>query len=448
MPGKPEGRPKYEVACGCGAKMTLVARAFGRPQRCESCEATLIVAWGRDTRKGVTIPVIVSQQEAVRAGVTAKETPYSAICVCGYTRPIAAAQSMTPPKCPGCGKLMAIGKYVPPVQKGMMRKGGKLKPVAPLLPLHLQAPVKTRIKPGSRFFDCVCGEHLLVRADDDKRPVQCMACDRVHLLELDAPPQAPSRPSPARETKRKSAPATRSKAAPEVPPKVRSKAAPEVPPKSPPPSSPAAPSRPLGLGEFLCKCGEIHPPRTSRTGRNFECKKCGRKGHVEADTDPQTRLPKMRPVFTFEPAPGTFPPAAPQEVPAPRPAPAPKAPAVAPPPPEAGVVAFEELAPLSLSPLEAAPAPDLETAIFETSASSPGSDAPPRVEADAQVAICECGAEILVSPRDVGHTIQCPACSDVMTVEQTPDPRTRMPVLGVRSLGSMDDPNWKIEDFR
>ncbi|HUR38393.1 MAG TPA: hypothetical protein VM222_02815 [Planctomycetota bacterium] len=444
MAGKPEGRPKYDVACGCGAKMTLVARAFGRPQRCESCEATLIVAWGRDTRTQRTIPVIVSQQEAVRAGVTAKETPYSAICVCGYTRPIAAAQSMTPPKCPGCGKLMAIGKYVPPVQKGMMRKGGKVKPAAPLLPLHLQAPVRTQIKPGSRFFDCVCGEHLLIRADNDKRPLQCMACDRVHILET----EAPSRPAPARETKRKAAPATGSKgppgALPKSAPAARPKAAPEVPPASAPP----APSRPLGLGEFLCKCGEIHPPRTSRTGRNFECKKCGRKGHVEAETDPQTRLPKMRPVFTFEPAPGAAPPPAAREVPAPRPAPAPKAPAAPPPPPEAGVVAFEELAPLSLSPLEAAPVPDLETAIFERSASSPGSDAPPAVESDAQIAICECGAEILVSPRDVGHTIQCPACSDVMTVEQNPDPRTRMPVLGVRSLGSMDDPNWKLEDFK
>jgi hypothetical protein len=113
-----------------------------------------------------------------------------------------------------------------------------------------------------------------------------------------------------------------------------------------------------------------------------------------------------------------------------------------------GVVAFEELAPLSISPLPAPPVPDLETAIFETSASSARSDAPPAVEADAQVAICECGAEILVSPRDVGHTIQCPACSDVMTVEQTPDPRTRAPVLGIRSLGSMDDAGWKIEDFQ
>jgi hypothetical protein len=35
-----------------------------------------------------------------------------------------------------------------------------------------------------------------------------------------------------------------------------------------------------------------------------------------------------------------------------------------------------------------------------------------------------------------------------MTVEQTPDPRTRAPVLGIRSLGSMDDAGWKIEDFQ
>jgi DNA-directed RNA polymerase subunit M/transcription elongation factor TFIIS len=343
---------------------------------------------------------------------------------------------------------MAIGKYVPPPQKGMLRKGGKVKPAAPLLPLHLQAPVRTQIKPGSRFFDCVCGEHLLVRADNDKRTVQCMACDRIHILEIEAP-MAPSRPPSSRETKRKGAPATRSKGPAEAPPKspppARSKAAPEIPAKSRPAAAPPPPARPLKLGEFLCKCGEIHPPRTSRTGKTFECKKCGRKGHVEAETDPETRLPKMRPVFTFEPAPGAPAPAAPREIPAARPAPAPKAPAA---PPEAGVVAFEELAPLSISPLPATPVSDLETAIFETSASSARSDAPPAVEADAQVAICECGAEILVSPRDVGHTIQCPACSDVMTVEQTPDPRTRMPVLGVRSLGSMDDAGWKIEDFQ
>ena len=447
MAEKSQGRPKYDVACGCGAKMTLVARAFGRPQRCESCEATLIVAWGRDTRTRQTIPVVVSQMEAVRVGITAKETPYSAICVCGYTRPLPAAQSLTPPKCPGCGKLMAIGKYVAPPQKGMLRKGGKVKPAAPLLPLHLQAPVRTIIKPGSRFFDCVCGEHLLVRADNDKRPLLCMACDRVHILEVETP-KAPSRPAPARDTKKKAAPATRSKGAPEAPPKsapaTRSKAAAELPAKSPP----AAPSRPLGLGEFACKCGEIHPPRTSRTGKMFECKKCGRKGHVEADTDPKTHLPNMRPVFTFEPAPGAPAPAAAGELPAARPSPAAKAPMASPAAPAEGLVSFEELAPLSISPIPAPPVPDVETAVFETSASSPGNDAPPAVEADAQIAICECGAEILVSPRDVGHTIQCPACSDVMTVEQTPDPRTRVPVLSIRSLGSMDDAGWKIEDFQ
>ena len=62
--------------------------------------------------------------------------------------------------------------------------------------------------------------------------------------------------------------------------------------------------------------------------------------------------------------------------------------------------------------------------------------------------ICECSAEILISRRDIGHTIQCPACADVMTVEQTPDPRTQAPVLGVRSLGSMDDQDWRLDDFQ
>ena len=109
-----------------------------------------------------------------------------------------------------------------------------------------------------------------------------------------------------------------------------------------------------------------------------------------------------------------------------------------------GVVSFEELPPVSVNQ----PAAFAETAIFETSAGSPDDDAPPPVASDAQIAICECGAEILVSKRDVGSTIQCPACADVMTVEMTPDPRTRQPILSVRTLGTLDDADWKLDDFQ
>ena len=35
-----------------------------------------------------------------------------------------------------------------------------------------------------------------------------------------------------------------------------------------------------------------------------------------------------------------------------------------------------------------------------------------------------------------------------MTVEQKPDPRTKQPVLSIRTLGTLDDPDWKLEDFQ
>src|SRR6185369_10528438 len=116
---------------------------------------------------------------------------------------------------------------------------------------------------------------------------------------------------------------------------------PLVKPKATAPPPPPSPSRALNLGEFLCECGEIQPPRTSRTGREFVCKTCGRKGRVETDKDPETGLPVMRPVFTSGPM------AAPAPVPAPVPRPAAT-------PPSVGEVSFEELEPVEASFVEAA----------------------------------------------------------------------------------------------
>lgn len=347
--------------------------------------------------------------------------------------------------------------------KGRIQKFERAKPSAPLLPLHLRAPLRARIKKGAQFFDCVCGERVLLRVGAEGKPIQCLACDRFHLLEIEgaAPPPSPSAESGAK-----------------------------------PRGALPAPSRPLLLGEFLCRCGEIQPPRTSRTGKNFECKKCGRKGSVVIEKDAAGKV-AMKPAFTYEPPPGGAVEPAKSGAPAPswncacgaavdvhqsmsksepacpscgrrirlekipivgstrtmiRPVfgdpaaskPAPAAPLA--PRKDDGVVAFEELPPVSFEP---APAREFtETAIFETSAGSPGDDNPPPVESDAQVAICECSAEILVSRRDVGHTIQCPACADVMTVDQTPDPRTKAPILSVRSLGSTEEQDWKLDDFQ
>jgi len=484
MSGSTQNRQTYAVACGCGARISLDARSFGRPQRCKSCQSTFTVAWGQDPKTRKAIPVVMAQRPAASkaqagpsaaSGATGAPPPVqdtvNALCGCGNSKRVPAKQKNSPPRCAQCGKMMRIEDAPLDRHKGKIEKFERAKPSAPLLPLHLRAPLRVRVKKGAQFFDCVCGERVLIRTGSEGRPIQCSACDRFHTLELEnAPPPGPAPESGAK-----------------------------------PRGALPAPSRPLLMGEFLCRCGEIQPPRTSRTGKTFECKKCGRKGNVEIEKGADGKV-TMKANFTFEPparaagapaaavppkpgapaAPATAGPSAPSwscacgetvEVHAVMSKSSPACPAcgrkirlekklipgttrtmIRPvfedPTPKAkpgaaaarkddGVVAFEELPPVSISK----PAAFVETAIFETSAGSPDDDAPPSVASDAQIAICECGAEILVSKRDVGSTIQCPACADVMTVEMTPDPRTRQPVLSIRTLGTLDDADWKLEDF-
>lgn len=480
MPGRSQDRQQYMVACSCGTSFSLDARGFGKPRPCRACGATVTVAWGRDPKTHKTVPVAMTQKKAAPkalAGPSAPSAPsvppgatavptgvqdtVKAFCACGNSKRVPASQKDSPPRCLQCGRLMRIEDVPLDRPKGKIGKFERAKPSAPLLPLHLRAPVHTRIKRGGQFFDCVCGERVLIRAGAEGRPIQCTHCDRFHLLETEgAPPPGP---------------------APEPGAKPRGT-----------PAAPPAPSRPLLLGEFLCKCGEIQPPRTSRTGKTFECKKCGRKGTVEIERDADGKV-TMKPTFTSEPKPGAAPAGASAAPPAPSwtcacgqslevhavmskgdpvcpacgrtirmdkvpivgsmrttirpvftdPEARPSAAPPAAPRSEEGVVSFEELPPVA-----AAPPPALvEPAIFETSAGSPDDDAPPAVASDAQIAVCECSAEILLSRKDVGSTIQCPACADVMTVEESADPKTRQPVLTLRSLGVADDPDWKLEDF-
>jgi len=265
---------------------------------------------------------------------------------------------------------------------GTSKVYGGAKPGAPLLPLKLRTSLKTEVKRDAATFSCTCGMRILIRAGMEGSQVQCPECDQVHEIEhentVPPPPPPPQRKPRERPSRPAPAPAP----------------APKLPDAAPPPPPGA---KPLGLGEFLCECGEVQPPRTSRTGREFVCKKCGRKGRVETDKDPQTGLPRMRPVYTSGPSA----PAAP--------APAMKPPA--PPPVPEDVVSFEELAPME--------APFVEGPVF----GSTSADAPPDVDADAQVVPCPCGAEILLSASDVGHAIQCPACAGTRMVRTSTDPR-------------------------
>jgi hypothetical protein len=271
------------------------------------------------------------------------------------------------------------------------------KSAPPLVPLHLRPPIQNRLKPGAAFFGCPCGERLLLRAGDRPEVLQCPACDRRHRVEFEA--EAPARTS-------------------------TSPAAPK-----------AAPARPLNPGEFVCKCGAVQPPRSSRSGKAFVCAACGRKGSVEPVADPKTGKIEIRPTFTEEPeeAPTAGEPSwscsCGHSIPARavllktiQACPACRRPIrmeqtrdsragrtlIRP--------VFDEPAPaMEAAVFEAAPAPEPEVAFEEL---PPLEEGPPSIDPDAAAVACGCGAELLLTRSLLGETIQCPACGADQEVVQ------------------------------
>ena len=386
MPGNESSRPQYTVACNCGARMTLDARSFGVARPCRGCGGSVVVAWGRDPSTRQTVPVAVTRPPKPKAG----DRDFIGTCPCGYSRPVSASEQDKKPRCSNCGKVMNV--TIARAEKH------KSKPSAPLIPLYMRPKVAlhSMVKKDARFFDCVCGLRLTIRDGAQGQTITCPDCDRKHVVEAEAAPAPKPRPAAS-------------------PPRPASKPRTQAPPPPPPPPVPAAPSRPLGMGEFLCACGDIQPPRTSRTGKEFTCKKCGRKGSVEMDKDPKTGVVVMRPVFKSGP---TIP-----EAPPPSPAP------VAASDEPAAVVSFEMLSPM-------------EAPMFEQVAGSNDGDAPPLVQADAQIAPCECGAELLLSGNDVGRTIQCPACSDTLSIE------LKGGKFRLRLVSGLETTDWKLDEFQ
>jgi len=154
-------------------------------------------------------------------------------------------------------------------------------------------------------------------------------------------------------------------------------------------------------------CGYTIEPHLVLARRELPCPGCGRVLKAE-----KTRV---RTVFTDSPKhpePVPF-----EELPEPAPLPPPRKPAT----------------PLAIFDLVPQPAEDESSDV---------------IAADAQIALCECGAELLVSRDDVGQPIQCPACEARMTVEEVPDSSTGVPSLRVRSIGRSDDDAWSMDDFK
>jgi hypothetical protein len=279
-----------------------------------------------------------------------------------------------------------------------IRRSEKLKPSAPLVPLHLRPPIRQRVRPDAAFVECPCGERLLLRAGSIGHVMQCPACERRHLIEAD----------------RVQVPGT----------------------EAAPPAAPAA--RPLNPGEFLCRCGKVQPPRSSRSGKTFVCVACGRKGSVDAVPDPATGKVSIRPTFTEEPA---------------------EAPRAGAPswtcacghgvPVQAVLQKTIQACPACKRPVRTEqtrdsragrtlirpvfddPSPAMEAAVFETAPEAepevafeelpPLEEGPPSIDADAAAVACPCGAELLLARSLLGEAIQCPACGADQEVVQAPD---------------------------
>lgn len=332
---------------------------------------------------------------------------YSVKCPCGGAVSLDARGFGRAQPCRSCkgSIIVAWGRdakntqTIPVVVRHVPAPGKKALPLQTAGPKR--PPMKTQIMPGAKFFQCPCGERNVLLGGGAGKTVNCPGCDRVHVieeaLEKAAAASAPAAPPPGR---------------PAVAP-------PPEPPPPPPPDDPPAPSRPLRLGEFACRCGEILPPRTSRSGKEFECKACGRKGRVEATQDGRG-LPVITPIFTYEP------PAA--ALPKPKPAAVPRPPAAAgaaavwtcpcgTPVPATTALLGQHTSCASCGReirLEKRHAPHSTMTMLKPVFAEPA----PAVEFQelGPTAACPCGAELPVSEDLAGRPVTCSACGRVLEV--------------------------------
>lgn len=270
---RPPPKKAFEISCRCGERLAIAPGVFGRRFACPRCGRAITLH--RDGKKPG--PVVTFGPPVIDRS-TDRRSPYTAFCGCGYSRPVPPAEVGTTPPCPGCGKLMVVEKAPDPKEIRKQFQQARPRTPDPPVPLRLRPPLDVRVKHDAQFFDCPCGERLLIGNGTPGKPVQCPNCERHHRIERMAapPPPAPTEGKPSRRR---------------VP----------SPHAGVPACPPPEPTRPLQPGEFLCKCGAIQPPRTSRTGKLFTCASCGRSGRIETAVDPETGGPVFRVYVTPEP---------------------------------------------------------------------------------------------------------------------------------------------------
>jgi hypothetical protein len=275
---KPAHQKPFDVSCRCGERLSIDPSSVGKTRVCPECRRTITLNWKNEGKKRSPWPVVTFGPARIERS-PGQRSPYTAFCGCGYSRPVPPAEAGATPPCPGCGKLMVVEKAPDPKEIREQAQAKRPRTAAPPVPLRLRPPAPVRVKHDAQFFECPCGERVVIGTGTPGTPVQCPNCERHHRVErLAAPP--PPAPSAGKTSGRKAPP----------------------PPSGAEARTPPRPSRPLQLGEFLCKCGAIQPPRTSRTGKAFTCASCGRSGRIEMVVDPVTQESVFRVYITSGPA--------------------------------------------------------------------------------------------------------------------------------------------------
>lgn len=251
MGQKPPARTLYHVGCPCGGVFSMDARGFGRPVVCKRCGGSFTIGWGKDPRTQKSSPIAVAL--AKKSG----PTPLQVACSCGYRRAVTASEAAGHNRCPGCGKAMIVIK--PPSPKTQI--AGNLvslskpppAPTAPPASSGGSEPRLIRITLGTQTVDCVCGEKIFVRSE--QQLISCPGCNRKIRVEV----------------KDKS-----SASFPRVVPGGRT--------PTPPPG-------------FTCECGQALEVSKALDSKGTVCTGCGRSITMEKVRGPQTKHTIIRPRF-------------------------------------------------------------------------------------------------------------------------------------------------------
>jgi hypothetical protein len=393
----PRQPTSYTVPCRCGTFHIVAVLHFGRVQMCGKCGSGYTVVWKRDPKTGRNGPLVITSAAKSRRLRTPKPAPppeslFDLACSCGYRRKATAEEFRKGATCPGCAN-----------------------------PMYVDRPSRAK------------------QASDEKPTVP--------FIEKTRYGSSPSIPK----VKVEPAPVPR--------PKLTAR-----PPSGDLPRVASSETKRTMSGKILviCSyCGGRLLVEADRKGAQLQCMGCDKPLTVWAPpataTPPAFAAPKAPPLPARPPVPeGLW-----DAQPTPRPQR---------PPPRHLPVAFLDgptldcpcgevmdvrgASPGSVYTCQACARqvtmdkrrhPQTLTTVMMPIFSEPPPEPEPeptvKLEPDALEILCECGEALIISKRDVGHPVQCPGCSVLLEIQQTPAG------LKVTPIGRIDEQNWSLQDF-